>query len=161
MTPGSEPPEAAGAALSAAGYLRANRLRFTRDALDAALRKAGYPESEIGAAWSVLEAEDRAAGRSDQRGFVATVLVAAYAGVWLLYVAAFATVPRQTLDFRDVAFLVFGVVLGVPLLVALVVLFRSRTLRATDRRAAIGALTVPLLVLLVLAGTCLATYPPR
>jgi membrane-bound metal-dependent hydrolase YbcI (DUF457 family) len=161
VTTGSEPPEVPGAALPAADYVRANRLRFTPDALDGSLRKAGYSDTEIGAAWRVLEAEDRAAGRSDQRGFAASVLVGAYAGVWLLYVVAFATVPRSNLDFRDVAFVVFAVVLGVPLLVALVVLYRSRTLRVADRRAAIGALAVPLLVLLVLAGTCLATYPPR
>lgn len=157
----AEPPEASGAALSAADYLRANRLRFTPNALHGALRTAGYSESEIAAAWRALEAEDRAAGRSDQRGFAASILIGAYAGAWLLYVVAFATVPRSNLDFREAAFVVFAVVLGVPLLVGLVVLSRSRTLRVTDRRAAIGALTVPLLVLLVLAGTCLATYPPR
>ena len=158
---GSETPGRSDGRGTAADYLRLNRTKYTKQALDRTLRSAGYADAEIEAAWEALASQDRAAGLTDRRGTAAVVLIGAYAGVWLLYVLAFSTVPRLEMDFREIAFLVFAIVLAVPLLIALAFVWRSRNLRAADGHMTLAALTAPLLILLALAGSCLATYPPR
>ena len=144
-----------------AAYLRANSTRYTREALDQKLLAAGHPPDAIADAWAAFAAEDAASGRRDRRGQTAAIIGGAYLVTWLL-VVGLAILPSDSGGFASATLLagILAVSLFVPGFIA-VILARST---GWLRRAGVGRVVafsfVPLLILLALAGTCVAAVRP-
>ena len=142
------------------GYLRANAGRYTRDALTARLAAAGHPTDAIAAAWATVDAEDAAEGRHDRRGTVSGLIAGAYLLTWLgITVAWLAANPDQAGSIALVSGLLAFILL-IPGLIGFSVARGSRRLRRAGTGTAVAFATVPLLILVAIAGTCVALVPP-
>jgi hypothetical protein len=143
-----------------AGYLRAHSGRYTREALSARLAAAGHRPEEVAAAWATIDAEDAAAGRRDRRGTVSAVIGGAYLLTWLAITAVWLVgAPDQAGSvFLVSALLAFF--LFIPGVLGFVIARNSRRLRRAGTGTAIAFALAPLLILAVLAGTCVAMVPP-
>jgi hypothetical protein len=142
-------------------YLRDHTARYNRTALERQLLEAGYSPDQVAEGWRRLAAEDRAAGIGDRRLLVALLVAGAYVGVWLLYAGIAATTRVESyLDFRGLAALVLGVLLLVPLAVTILAVRFHRGLQRSTVAAALGVLVIPIVLLVGIAGTCFATFPP-
>lgn len=143
-----------------AAYVRAYAGRYTREALTARLAAAGHAPEAIDAAWATVDAEDAAEGRRDRRGTVSKVIGGAYVATWLaVTLAHVASSP----DVTGTVALISGVLalaLFVPGTFGYVLARRSRRLRRAGIGTAVAFALVPLLVLVALAGTCVAVLPP-
>jgi hypothetical protein len=138
-------------------YLRANNGRYTREALDAALAAAGHPPEAVAAAWSVVLAEDSAAGLRDRRGQTAAIIALAYVLTWFL-VTVLAIIPSGGGLYSPVALLagILAVALFIPGIIAVAIARSTGWLRRADAGRVVAFAFVPLLILFALAGTCVS-----
>lgn len=143
-------------------YIRANRERYTREAIDAKLKASDYPASDIDAAWQSLRDEDeRGSGdpapgperRSFRSWFLPYVIV--------LNLAVFSLFAF----FSDLGG--FLAILAVVLLLGALIGYAAVSRTGAGRRAAQGitaglavALLVPFLITVVIAGVCIQTTRP-
>jgi hypothetical protein len=161
---GPVPPPAEDRVASAAGYIHDHRERFTRDALTANLTASGYTPEEIAEAWrrSDAEAVERSAadasGRSDRRNLVALIIAAAYLLTWGVFTIGWLTSePPGTVALVAG---IFAVALLIPGVIALVLVRSWDRLREASVGTVVAALIVPIVVLVGIAGLCVATFPP-
>jgi hypothetical protein len=140
-----------------AEYVRANREAFTRAALREALVSAGHDPAAVDAA---LDAEGvPPAAVEPLSGYVAGhprlttggILIGAYAGMWLLFALV---TDWNAAAYSTVSTWILGAVLGLVGLMSLVYVSATRRLTSGGRGAIVGALTVPLVLLLVIGGLC-------
>ncbi len=138
-------------------YLRATSGRYTREALDSRLTSAGHPPDEIAAAWSVVQAEDSAAGLRDRRGQTAGIIALAYVATWLL-VTLLAIIPSGGGLYSPVALLagILAVALFIPGIIAVAIARSTGWLRRAGVGRVVAFAFVPMLILFALAGTCVS-----
>jgi hypothetical protein len=138
-------------------YLRANSGRYTREALDARLTAAGHPPEAVASAWSVVLAEDSAAGLRDRRGQTAGIIALAYVVTWLL-VTVLAIIPSGGGTYSPVALLagILAVALFIPGIIAVAIARSTGWLRRADAGRVVAFAFVPLLILFALAGSCVS-----
>ena len=141
-----------------ARYLDSNRDRFTEDALVRAARDRGYPEDVLEEARARARATVAAAPltqrarRVVQAGYLLTFAV--------LAVAMFASEASQQYGGANIGTVILAVTLGIGLLVSLAWL-RWLGDRVGQSAAATAALfSLPLVLLVVIAGSCIATGLP-
>ena len=141
-------------------YLRTNRERYTREALDDQLRRDGHQDESIQDAWAALAAEDGASGVRDRRRQAVAIILAAYIGIWLVFVLGWTGESYRSYGGNIIAAIIFAVALGLPMLISVAVARRSKRLRFADTGAMTAALVVPLVFLAGITGLCLVTFPP-
>lgn len=142
------------------GYLRANAGRYTRDALTARLASAGHPPEAIAEAWATVDAEDAAEGRRDRRGSVSKLIAGAYLLTWLGITLMWIATDASQLSGVWIVSGVLAIFLFIPGVVAFASARGSRRLRRAGIGTAVAFVIAPMLILAVLAGTCLVLAPP-
>jgi hypothetical protein len=147
---------------SLARYLDTNSGRYTEEALARAARDAGYPDAAVDQA--LAEARARAAAAAPVRARATRIVLAAYLITYAVLVAGmFASEYAR----RYGGHVIGAVILAFLLLLALLISrawLRSRARRVGDATSAMAALlSVPIVLLVVVAGLCIGTgYPiPR
>jgi hypothetical protein len=144
-----------------ARHFREHEGRFTREALSASAREAGYPADEVDAAWRLADEEARSPGTVDAGRYRSTarlILLALYLGAFLVLV-----VPQRMSEFgpygRDP--ITAGVPLFLTLLLGLFWVGRRRRVPANAALALTAMLAAPFVLLVIVAGLCLwSTTPP-
>ena len=154
---GSEPrPEAVEAALD---WLRGHRATFTRDALASGLRDAGYSEAEIAAAFGRLDREAIEPATQDLRSRAAAILVVGFLGTWLVLVLRMIAIAG-TGGWVGTAAVILGAILLVIGAISFVGIESSSRLRKGTTGALVAILAVPFVLLVIVAGLCVATTGP-
>ena len=143
-----------------ATYVRANVRRYTRESITARLTTAGHSREAIEAAWATIDAEDASQGRRDRRGAVATFIGGAYVITWLAVTVAWLVADRGQVNSVVSVSGLFAAFLFLPGLIGFVSARRSRSLQRARIGTAVAFTFVPLLILVALAGTCVAIAPP-
>lgn len=140
-----------------AAYLRTYGTRYTREALDTRLMRAGHAPDAIAAAWATVEAEDRATGRQDRRRQTAAIIAGAYVVTWLV-VVGLVMVPKYGAGSGSVAGLggILAVSLFVPGIIAVAIALGTGWLRHATVGTVVAFAFVPLFILFALAGTCVS-----
>ena len=156
--PGYAPPEPPRDRLEA--YLRSNAGRYTREALTARAIAAGHAPDAVDAAWAVVDAEDAAEGRRDRRATVARVIGGAYVLTWLGVTLAWLSSNIGSPGSVATVSIVFAVFLFLPGILGYTFARRSRLLQRSGPWTAVAYATVPLVILVALAGSCIAIVPP-
>ena len=140
-----------------ADYIRANRDQYTRDAMRDRLIEAGHDPVAVDAA---LEADAASAAvarpasswvEQNLRLVTALLVVAAYVGMWALFALLTNWDAPGYVTFTT---WVFAAVLGLFGLVSLVYVGMTKRLTAGGQAAILGAMIIPVILLLVLAGLC-------
>ena len=154
-------PEAVQAALN---WLREQDPRLSLDALAGQLRAAGYGNLEVDAAIRARQAELDAAlpPGTDLRRRAATVLIIAFLGTWLVITIA-SLVRAANSDMYNAQWIYAGILaflLLVILLPALAVVRGSGRLRRGSYGALAAVLAIPFVLLVVVAGSCVALTNP-
>ena len=153
----SEPrPEAVEAALA---WLRGHQATFTRDALASGLRDAGYSEAEIAAAFERLDREAMEPATRDLRSRAAAILIVGFLGTWLVLVLRMIAIGG-TGGFVGLAAVILGAILLVIGAISFVGIESSSRLRKGSTGMLIGILAVPFVLLVIVAGLCVATTGP-
>jgi hypothetical protein len=134
----------------AASWLRAYGATYTREVLDEHLRQAGYRDVEIEAAWVQFTAP---AGR-DLRPRAAGYLLVGFVATWGLL--AFLLV-RDDHGYGALAAMILAGVLLPILGLSLVGVGMSDRLRRGVEGALAAILTLPFVLLVIVAGLCVAT----
>jgi hypothetical protein len=138
-------------------HFRQHQDRYTRHALDQAARTAGYSDNDAAAAWTLIDMEDGGKAPAARYATIARVIVVA------LYVATFILfVGGSNMSART-----YGVgvaVLAVTLLlvggIALLIVGRSKVVSRDPLPALATLLAAPFILLVVVAGLCVATTGP-
>jgi cytochrome bd-type quinol oxidase subunit 2 len=139
-------------------YVRDHRDRYTRDAIDAKLRESGHSEADITEAWATVSLESARASR----------VMSSYWRYWWLLVLGFGILATAvvallspTTEFYSPA--AVATVLGVAVVIGILLSAGVVAMTAPRRRSFATAVTVgaviPLLVILGLAGVCVASFP--
>ncbi len=152
--PDNQPrPEAVDAAIA---WLRGHQATFTRDALASGLRDAGYSEAEIAAAFerAAIEPAPR-----DLRSRAAAILIVAFLGTWLVLVLRMIAMAG-TGGFVGMAAVILGAILLVIGAISFAGIESSSRLRKGSTGMLIGILAVPFVLLVIVAGLCVATTGP-
>jgi hypothetical protein len=149
-------PEAVEAALA---WLRGHEATFTRDALASGLRDAGYSEAEIAAAFGRLDREALEPAPRDLRSRAAAILVVAFLGTWLVLVLRMIAVAG-TGGFVPVAAVILGTILLVIGAISFVGIESSSRLRTGTTGVLVAILAIPFVLLVIVAGLCVATTGP-
>ncbi len=147
-----------------ADYIRSNRDRFTREALDDYLIRQGHAKADLEAAWSTIEAESErarsAAAQDTNRPRLRQSILASVAV--LLALAAFVAGMfgiLATSSGRPLMIL-YAVLFPIQIILVTRWIYRrirgSSALRGGDAAATIGWLIVPPLALIAILGVCVA-----
>jgi hypothetical protein len=145
---------------SLAAYFRAHGETFTPDALAQAARDGGYTESEIEAALAQAGRIATTAG-PEHRARARWLVVAIYAATFLTFAALFLRPSSyNTYGAGTLALVILAVTLSLTLLVALWTIGRARPRATTANGVIAGLLVSPLILLVVVAGSCIATTAP-
>lgn len=141
-----------------AAYLAANHGRFTDEALETAALDAGYPKDVLTEARAARAADPAFAIRQRARRWV----LAAYGIVFLLLLLGmFINPAARTYGGSVIGAIVLALTLGLALAIALFVVRRSRPNTAeTGAMVMTGILAIPIVLLVVVAGLCVATGLP-
>jgi hypothetical protein len=141
-----------------AAYLAANHGRFTDEALDKAALDAGYPKDVLAEARAARAADPAVAIRQRARRWV----LAAYGITFLLLVFGMFTNPAaRTYGGSLIGAIVLALTLGLALAIALFVVRRCRpNLADTGAMVMTGILAIPIILLVIVAGLCVATGLP-
>jgi len=141
-----------------AAYLVANHGRFTDDALERAALDAGYPEDVLTEARAARSADPAVAIRERARRWV----LAAYGITFvLLLLGMFINPAARTYGGSVIGAIVLALTLGLALAIALFAVRRSRpNIAATGAMVMTGILAIPIILLVVVAGLCVATGLP-
>jgi hypothetical protein len=149
---------------SALDWLRAQDPRLSLDVLAGQLRAAGYGNLEVEAAIRARQAELDAAlpPGTDLRRRAATVLIVAFFGTWLVITVA--TLVRAVSNDMYSAQWIYAGILAFMLLIILVptlaLVGRSGRLRRGSYGALAAVLAIPFVLLVIVAGTCVAFTNP-
>jgi len=130
---------------------------YTRFALEQAARAAGYSDNDVAAAWTLIDMEDSGKAPAARSAAIARVVIL------VLYLATFVVFVAGS----DMASKTSGVgvgILALTLLIAggisLLIVGRPRVV-SQNRVAAVAALlAIPFLLLVIVAGLCVATTAP-
>ena len=149
---------------AALAWLREQDPRLSLDALAGQLRAAGYGELEVNAAIQARQAELDAAlpPGSDLRRRASTVLIVAFLGTWLVITIA-SLVGAASNDMYGVLWIYAGILaflLLVILLPSLAIVRGSGRLRRGSYGALAAVLAIPFVLLVIVAGTCVAFTNP-
>jgi len=138
-------------------YLRENRGRFTDEALERSALDAGHTPAEFAAAKARLDSETAAA---PVRARARTILVAAYLGTFLVLVAGmFLNPSARAYGGSVIGSVILAVTLGVAWLITIVWL-RSQSRPSPSGAGLTVLLSLPIVLLVLVAGSCLATGMP-
>ena len=146
-------PEAVDAALE---WLRGHQATFTRDALASGLRDAGYSEAEIAAAFERLDSEAIEPATQDLRSRAAAILIVGFLGTWLVLVLRMIAVGG-TGGYVGTAAVILGAILLVIGAISFAGIESSARLRRGSTGMLVGILAVPFVLLVIVAGLCVAT----
>lgn len=146
-------PEAVEAAVA---WLRGHQATFTRDALASGLRDAGYSEAEIAAAF---EREAIEPAPRDLRSRAAAILVVGFLGTWLVLVLRMIAIGGPG-GFVPVAAVILGTILLVIGAISFAGIESSSRLRKGTTGALVAILAIPFVLLVIVAGLCVATTGP-
>ncbi len=140
-------------------YIAENRGRYTREAIDTHLLRAGHAREEIDAAWSRLGDEVRPPPSDDRtfrRAFLGSV-VAIYGITFLVYAVSFYVGMEE--GYESIALIASAIFL-VPLLLAAMISIALVRRNQSARRGVAGglltALVIPFVLLVIVAGLCTA-----
>jgi hypothetical protein len=141
-----------------AAYLAANHGRFTDEALEKAALDRGYSSDVLAEARAARPADPGDAIRRRARRWV----LAAYGITFvLLLIGMFANPAARTYGGNVIGAIVLALALGLALAIALFVVRRSRPGSAeTGAMVMTGILAIPVILLVVVAGLCVATGLP-
>jgi hypothetical protein len=149
-------PEAVEAATS---WLREHQATLTEDALTAGLREAGYSEAEIAAAFGRLDREAIEPAPRDLRARAAVILVLGFLGTWLVLVLRMIAIAG-TGGWVGTAAVILGAILLVIGAISFAAIESSSRLRKGTTGALVAILAVPFVLLVIVAGLCVATTGP-
>lgn len=135
-------------------YIVENRDRYSREALRQRLLEAGHDAAAVEAAFAAADAEG-AKGSMDLRGQAAALVIVGYVGTFLVF-ALFS--QRQFYGAVLAAFLTGGALLSLLLVALTPALRRAPAGRVLPALAA--GLVAPLIILVGLAGLCVASVDP-
>jgi hypothetical protein len=137
-------------------YIRSNRDRYTGQALRQQLLAAGHPAESVDAALAAefLPAADAQAGTRDLRPPATLVMVVAYV---VTFVAV--TAMRAGASYVTTLEALLAINLIVIGLISFVLVWRNKQLAAGVAGALVVGLIVPFVLLVIVAGTCLALTP--
>ena len=141
-----------------AAYLVANRGLFTDEALDQAALDGGYPKDVLAEARARAGADPTPAIRQRARRWV----LAAYGVTFLLLVLGmFANPAARSYGGNVIGTMILAFSLGLALAIALWVVRRARpSPDVTGATVMTGILAIPILLLVIVAGMCVATGLP-
>jgi hypothetical protein len=139
-----------------ADYIRANRKKFTHQAITDQLVAAGHDRADVERTWAALEAPDPDAVAGE--GFWGRfALIVVGINVGILLVVGLLTGALQRLGEGSVLFLaIFGVVLGIGALIAWGIVAATGPTKMGPRTAMIIGIAIPLVVALLIGGSCFA-----
>jgi hypothetical protein len=148
---------------AATAWLLANRDRYTEAALLDELRTSGYSEEEITAIRSEAQRlappprVDETPYR-DYRAIAAVILIVAFLGVWALVTIPWMLPPEgNTIGMAQLVGGILAFALGLIALPTLIVIIDSKRLRRGTIGALVAFLTVPFILLFIVAGVCVMT----
>jgi len=151
-------PEAVEAAVA---WLRERGDTFTPEALERGLRYGGYTEGEIEAAFKQLAspggAEPTPVG-NDLRARAAVILVVGFLATWGLMSLLLARPNTYGgMDYGPIAAVILAIVLGLFGLISLIAIAVNTRLRRGAEGALVAVLTIPFILLFIIAGLCVVT----
>jgi hypothetical protein len=135
-------------------YFRANRDRFTADALDDAARAAGYGDEMIAAAHAAIGRGDAATATKAR---ARSAVLVAYLATYVVLVALMLYNDRTHYGQSVISSIVLTVFLGTALVISLDLIGRARAGGSVSLR---GLIAVPLVLLVAVAGVCLWSGEP-
>jgi hypothetical protein len=149
VPPDDRAPAPSEALPAVAEYVERNIDRYTRDALLAAALAAGYTEADVKRAIDSTAARRRP--EPDVRR-VRSIVIGAYLVTYLILAAGLLTSPTTTIgSFGGLAVVILTILLGLALLMSLGWL-------AMDWVSSfVGLISVPLVLLVLVGGACVAT----
>jgi hypothetical protein len=158
--PGTTPPTSEERLAAATRYVRENRDRFTPEALTSELTSSGYTPAEIAEAMRASEAGSAAgaAEGKDRRNLVAAIIAGAYIVTWLVFTIGW--LIDQPVGTAALLAGIFAVALLIPGVIALVLVRSWDRLRQASLGTVVAALVVPVVILVGIAGLCVATFSP-
>jgi hypothetical protein len=160
-TPAQAPPEPpAGEAARRTvleSHFRSHDGPFTRFALEQAARAAGYSDNDIAAAWSAIDLEDAGRAPAARSAFIARlVILVLYLATFFLFVAGSDLGSRTS----GVGTGILAVTMLLVGTVSLLLVGRRKVVSRNLSAAVAGLLAVPFILLVIVAGLCVATTGP-
>jgi hypothetical protein len=138
-----------------ADYIRANRARYTRDAIRRQLLAAGHDPAEIDRTWAILDTPDAddVAGEGFWRRF-AVILIGVNIGIFL--VIGLLTGMLSNVGASAVLLVIFAVVLAIGALIAWGVVALTGPAKMSPTTATVIGSAIPLFFALLVGGSCYA-----
>ncbi len=140
-------------------YITENRERYTREAIDAHLLRAGHTQAEIDAAWSGLS-QERPTDSEDRifwLSFLGSV-TAMYGITFLVYAASFYEVaapgPPAVESPSGFVSATFLIALLVAAALSITLVRQNRSAAAGTASGLLSALVIPFVFLVIVAGVC-------
>jgi hypothetical protein len=139
-------------------YIRSHRPQYTREAIDATLRETGYTPDDIDEAWATVNLESARGSR----------VMSSYWRYWWFLILGFGALTTAvvallspTTEFYSPGAVatVLGIAVGIGILLSAGVVAMTGPRRRGFATAAIVGSVIPLVVILGLAGFCIATFP--
>jgi hypothetical protein len=139
-----------------ADYIRANRKKFTRQAITDQLVAAGHDRAEVERTWAALEAPDPDAVAGE--GFWGRfALIVIGINVAVLVVIGLLTGALQNAAAGGLIFLViFAIILGIGALISWGIVAATGPSKLSPTTALVIGIAIPLVVALLLGGSCFA-----
>jgi predicted permease len=154
MTSTSPRPDRSQGALIA--YLEANRGKFTDEALTEALMKEGYSKEAVVAGFAAIAAADAS---KPVRARARNLVLAAYGITYAVLVLGMLTTSANY-GAGGIGTAVLTLTLGLALAISLWVVRRSKGKVDGGAMVMAGMLAVPVILLVIVAGLCVATGLP-
>jgi hypothetical protein len=138
-----------------ADYIRANRGRYTREAIRQQLIDAGYDQAEIDRTWAILDTPDAddVAGEGFWRRF-ALIVIGVNVGIFL--VIGLLTGMLANVGASAVLLGIFAVVLAIGALIAWGIVALTGPAKMSPTTATVIGSAIPLLFALLIGGSCYA-----
>lgn len=138
-----------------ADYIRANRRRYTREAITKQLLEAGHDPAEVQRTWAALDTPDAdtVAGEGFWGRF-ALILVGINVGVFL--VVGLLTGMLQNLPSSSVILVILAVVMGIGALIAWGIVAATGPAKLSATTALVIGAAIPALFALLIGGACYA-----
>jgi hypothetical protein len=139
-----------------ADYIRANRKKFTHQAITDQLVAAGHDRAEVERTWAALEAPDPDAVAGEGFwGRFALIVVGINVGV-LLLVGLLSGAFQQLAQGTVLFLVIFGVILAIGALISWGIVAATGPTKMGPRTAMIIGIAIPLVVALLIGGSCFA-----
>ena len=138
-------------------HFRSHDGRYTRFALEQAARTASYSDNDIAAAWSAIDFEDAGKAPAARSASIARlVILVLYLATFFLFVAGSDMGSRTS----GVGTGILAVTLLLVGAVSLLLVGRRKVVSRNLSAALAGMLAVPFILLVIVAGLCVATTGP-